>query len=323
VRVVSCLLGMSASDATWPRLPARELAASLYGHAFNFTCQNVSRRTRSSRWRRTDGDYPLCQCGSNVKRSRECNIVSVGIGEDWHFEHWQSSLGCNIHAFDPTIRLRARHESFANNSRKRGKQIHFHFAGLGGGNASLCKIYNVKELVPCSEFAKARERQKAESQRGRRLSVGTYFRHYGTIDGERLFPLDGLLQMARLGRQHRVDVLKIDCEGCEWDAFAELQRSSPQLLARVDQLIVELHLRTQFQLHGMDQLERLLRHLFVDHGFRIFRAKPEPGVPTALSHTNAPPGLADAGFETNKFVATELSLMRPCGVRARDGTTRL
>ena len=38
----------------------------------------------------------------------------------------------------------------------------------------------------------------------------------------------------------RIDLLKIDCEGCEWAVFRQLQRAGS--LARVDQLLIELHL---------------------------------------------------------------------------------
>ena len=43
---------------------------------------------------------------------------------------------------------------------------------------------------------------------------------YGSIGLERLQPLDHLMGLARAGRERRaIDVLKIDCEGCEWQAF--------------------------------------------------------------------------------------------------------
>ena len=143
------------------------------------------------------------------------------------------------------------------------------------------------------------------------MAVQTTFAKYGDIAGDRLYPLDVLLRKASVPESARINVLKIDCEGCEWDAFDHLVRVSPQLLARVEQLVLELHLRVQFMLTGMAQLERLLRHLYLDHGFRVFRSEPSSGFVGALSHTQAPADLIASGFETTRWVAVELSLMRP------------
>ena len=60
----------------------------------------------------------------------------------------------------------------------------------------------------------------------------------------------------------------------------------------------------------MSQLETLLHHLLVDHNFRIFASNERAGFPGTLSHTHPPEGLAEAGFETKKYVCVEMSLMR-------------
>lgn len=49
------------------------------------------------------------------------------------------------------------------------------------------------------------------------------------------------LPMLMQERNHsRIDLLKIDCEGCEWDVFADLAASNA--LDNIDQVVVELHL---------------------------------------------------------------------------------
>ena len=274
-----------------------------------------------------------------MRRQRPCHAVSIGIGEDWFFEKWLArEIGCRVDAFDPTIRLAQKHKAYAATAAKRGQSIHFHFAGLGAHrNNSMCKIKDVG-YVPCHEFAKVRERHQLEFAKtrerhlaarlrgkdhgkegqGRRLAVRTWFQYYGTIAGDRLWPLDTLLRMGDAGE--RIDVLKIDCEGCEWDAFSDLMRRRPRLLARVDQIVLELHLRVQFHLESMDQLDRLFRHLFLDHGFRVFRAEPSAGVHKALSHTQPPRDLAASGFETDRWLAVELSLVRPGCAGGRHST---
>ena len=39
----------------------------------------------------------------------------------------------------------------------------------------------------------------------------------------------------------RVDVLKIDCEGCEWGVFEDVATNHPGILSRIGQLAIELH----------------------------------------------------------------------------------
>ena len=47
----------------------------------------------------------------------------------------------------------------------------------------------------------------------------------------------GKLRHAR----RRISIMKLDCEGCEWDALYDMAVVSPSPLADVDGLIVELH----------------------------------------------------------------------------------
>eukprot|EP00854_Cymbomonas_tetramitiformis_P021363 gene21363-25677_t len=42
----------------------------------------------------------------------------------------------------------------------------------------------------------------------------------------------------------RIDVLKIDCEGCELSVFENLRRAAPQVLDDVGQILVEFHVST-------------------------------------------------------------------------------
>jgi hypothetical protein len=43
------------------------------------------------------------------------------------------------------------------------------------------------------------------------------------------------------GKGGHVDIVKIDCEGCEWGVFEDLAANHPDLLSRVGQLAIELH----------------------------------------------------------------------------------
>jgi len=158
-------------------------------------------------------------------------VVSIGIGGVWDFEEHAAQRGCEVHAFDPTIALRATHERFVQNY----ANIHFHYVGLGD-----TRIYR-----------------------------GGYTMG-GAPDLSEVAHLPELLERAGAAAR-RVDILKIDCEGCEWREFKHLKERAPQTLCSVEQLLIELHVSSTLQLSDADQLIVLAEHLFVDHGFHIFQ----------------------------------------------------
>ena len=87
-----------------------------------------------------------------------------------------------------------------------------------------------------------RRREGMGAAEARRFSGGTY----GNLTGP-LYSLERIIR--KLGHGGRtIDMLKIDCEGCEWDALHHLAtRASPSVLARVDAIYLELHLGSQMQ----------------------------------------------------------------------------
>ena len=121
-----------------------------------------------------------------VSSSGGCLVVSVGIGGEWAFEDALVKAGCEVHAFDPTSDLRASHEAHA---RAGDAKLHFHFVGLGAGA---------------------------------NYTATNHSNSYGALSSEFL-ALDALIATAKRGRDVPLTILKVDCEGCEWDAF-ELTR---------------------------------------------------------------------------------------------------
>jgi len=170
-------------------------------------------------------------------RGPPCTVFSIGVGGDWDFEERALRLGCVVHSYDPTIALRAKHQAAARAiSAANGGRLHFHYMGLGSSIA-----YN-----------------------------GSYVN--GAAPGlSEVRQLDALFK-AHAPRHAAIDVLKIDCEGCEYEAFNHLVKSAPRLLCRVRQLSIELHVASSMQMRKADDLKRLLRHTWIDHRFRVFHA---------------------------------------------------
>lgn len=202
-------------------------------------------RTRNHLWRNrplvatpstcVGGHWTICTHHDNTTG---CVALSIGIGNDWSYENVLLKHGCEVHAFDPTKALQKKHEQEAARIRERFPLLHFHLIGLGS-SLSLNSAYN---------------------------------QHHTTgSDLAQVIQLDDMMTTYVPGR--RVNVLKIDCEGCEYEAFDYVVSRAPWLLCNISQVNIELHYSHRYhKLRDASQLTRLLTHLFDDHGFRIFKA---------------------------------------------------
>ena len=185
-------------------------------------------------------DQPLCM--SRLRRlSPGCLVYSVGIGGDARWEQWMAhTYGCEVHTFDPTIRLRAAHarrastygveEELLPSSAPMPGRVHFHFHGLG-------------------------------------TSVASDERLYGQINSSVLLPLAEVIR--RLNHTHRaLDVLKLDCEGCEWAVLGDAASPVPRAVRRsVGMLLLEMHLADSMVPPAGEQYTTLWRNLLgVHHG---------------------------------------------------------
>ena len=71
--------------------------------------------------------------------------------------------------------------------------------------------------------------------------------------------------------ERRIDVLKMDCEGCEWELIRTI---SPSIYGAIDTICIEIH---------GDDHDRLLCHL-LRNGFRVALGKRLPWKPTVASY---------------------------------------
>ena len=78
--------------------------------------------TKNKFWQ-IDCDKFVC-LDSIIDEGKPCLIYSFGIRDDWTFEDTMDTLGCEIHAYDHTVKFPA----------TRGQNTHFHKTGLGIGS---------------------------------------------------------------------------------------------------------------------------------------------------------------------------------------------
>ena len=191
-----------------------------------------------------------------------CVGISVGIGGEWGFEDGFAQMGCNVYAFDPTEDLIKRHTQHANDPEQKGR-MHFEAAGLGG------------------EIAQKNTNSK----------------RYGGFDlnGTNILPLSAIMSRATAkSASPIVDVLKIDCEGCEWTAFQQVARRAPNLLSRVRTVLIEIHSIQRYGLQESWEVHRLMDFLMNHHGFRVYRSGFNKGWPGARNQILNK--LVNAGF---------------------------
>lgn len=78
------------------------------------------------------------------------------------------------------------------------------------------------------------------------------------------------LQHVMETHQHEhIDVLRLDCEGCEWSVFESLADSFPYLLRKVSQLIIKVNLHPTAGIQDLKPVVTFVDHVFWNHGFRI------------------------------------------------------
>ena len=182
---------------------------------------------------------------STSPRAEPCLVYSFGIGGIARWEHYMArELRCEVHAFDPTVKLREIHSKRASSTPgpRHGEsalrpwpashsRLFFHFAGLrgatGGGATGAGGVMGGKSNGGGDGGGGGGGGGGVtSSDNEQRLAAADNARLYGTINTSVLYTLPALMTL--LGHSHRqLDVLKLDCEVC--DAHA-VQREPPDSL---------------------------------------------------------------------------------------------
>lgn len=174
----------------------------------------------------------------------QCLVYSFGIANEWDFEDNSArEMNCEVHAFDPAADMLDVHLAH------RQPNVYFHHLGLSG-NGTVESTALLSNQV------------------------------YGEYSG-RMMALDDIMSL--LGHSNRkIDVLKIDCEGCEWAALHDIATRSPHLLDNVCNIYIEVHISTTLGMNSIEQIH--LMGKFYDeyikkHGFRLWYRHTSAGHP--------------------------------------------
>lgn len=203
-------------------------------------------------------------------------FYSFGIANDWFPDDFLGRHGFEVHSFDPTAATRSVHLAH------QSPGVTFHHLGL---QSSLASCRN--------------------SQRGTTK--------YGLLSGE-LHSLTNLRNT--LNHTHRrINIMKIDCEGCEWDAFWEMSRFDTHALDDVEMLLIEVHPVRERMLRTDADLRKFVavwEYLLEQQGFRFFFHRPNAGArhPTWTLHKHM-----SATGALRKVCCFELGLVKPHSVK--------
>ena len=279
---------LSKADKLKLLIRLKRWAQMVRGKGLNYTCSNASvprrlllPKARSGYGTRDADSWHVCYDGWKPW-AHGCLGVSIGIGGEWGFEDGLvQQVGCRLFAYDPTEELARSHASHAAHiSRRFDDRMRFSVVGLGGDEAqhnTASKRYG--------SFNSSKGNIKTLGSIMASVSAGT--------------------QSARLPI---IDVLKIDCEGCEWTAFREVEDRQPHLLSRVRIILLEVHSIKKYGLASSAQVDRLLSFLIDTHGFRVYRSGFNKGWPGARNKVKSL--LVQAGFPALPCCWL-LHLMRP------------
>ena len=180
-------------------------------------------------WWNKPGPWPE---GDNATTG-SCLIYGFGISREWFYDDAMAALGCEVHSFDPTTHQRKSHERHGDRIKQspRGPlkvPPVFHYGGLSGGDA----------LGPGRQASFERKiRTRAAKAERARAGQGFLGGPLKTLHAWRE-------ELQHTGRP--IAALKIDCEGCEWEAFAQMARAAEHNNGRsaldgVAVLLIELH----------------------------------------------------------------------------------
>ena len=192
-------------------------------------------------------------------------MYSIGVGGHWGFEDMAAGHPrlCTVHAFDPTIELREAHE------RHQVPRVHFHFAGLGGLSPIRRAASNTENAYGTVDATRYLTLQQMVSTKGGMVLAEDAAKHYPNTNREPNSQVNS-------NGGKLPSVVKIDCEGCEWEALAQMASESPEVLSKVRLLFLEVHVARTLVPPTVtaEAVTSAWEFLVLDLGFRLWYVRP-------------------------------------------------
>jgi hypothetical protein len=224
------------------------------------------------------------RAGPGAEGESRCTVWSFGINDDWSFELFMRALGCQVTAFDPSIHRRQA-AAFA-----RAAGIRYFPWGLGGKDRLESVHSSLSEQVAKAIESKVTDQfpQGVRDVKENRIP-----------DSWTIRSLPSLLRDDRFsgtGHTARVDVLKIDCEGCEWDAIQACFDAGPWCLRSFRQIAAEVHNMPDDRSRQSNL--RVSGALMAQRATILRRMRDEAGFHGVALHENPLGGFVDSGSKT-------------------------
>lgn len=243
-------LTMMEEAVTTVEAPCKRMA--LFGGVLTCSC--------SEKKCARDGGKFVCLDPDVMPPPRSCLALNFGIGYEFSFDEALANYGCRVIALDPT------------NSNVTNR---VHQANLTHSLPSL-RLKGSRELLVSRRNIHALTLGLANKDYTMVLNLTTDSVGYRTnVAAYRTYR-----SLLRILDNPRVDLLKIDIEGNEWDVFQEILSSpdAPKLLQHVRQILMEVHfdflkpsMKADEVLQGAWRAIAILRRLR-DFGFRLAAA---------------------------------------------------
>lgn len=160
-----------------------------------------------------DGAWEICTDGLGATGARPQHVFSIGAGSDLSFDKALGKFGATVHAFDPSSeRLCAEERRQATEASARAPPPPGHNWTAPGGGVPVSE--NV--LFHCLGLADRRE-SRDQQRAYTKQRTAQRWEMYSLADLMQAFvPPDAATGVASLA------LLKMDCEGCEWEVLASL-----------------------------------------------------------------------------------------------------